>query len=102
MSTKITDARMKELEQLTKLKDDLKEKIRAHKAEMQRLRDTMDAEARESISSSSRAAKKRRGKDQSSLNHQEVVDSLDITIARLEEHYNNVDNELEGLKGLME
>lgn len=85
-----------------KLKEDLKEKIRAQKAEMQKIRDAMNAETQESISSSSRAAKQRRRKVQSSLNHQEVIDSLDITISRLEEDYAHVHKDLEDLKKLME
>lgn len=68
---------------------------------MQALRDSMNAETQESVSSSSRAAKDARGKESSSLNHQDVLDAYELAIARLEEDYSQIEKELEELKEVM-
>jgi hypothetical protein len=57
MSNKITDARIKELQQLKDLKDELSDKIQTQKDDMQKILDSMDDEAQEFASSSSKAAK---------------------------------------------
>lgn len=68
------------------------------KDEMQKILDSMDDEAQEFASSSSKAAKAARGKASSSLNHQDTIDALELTIGCLEEDYSRVERELEGLK----
>lgn len=45
MSNKITDARIKELERVKKLKEDLKGKIQAQQDAMQAILDSMDDDA---------------------------------------------------------
>jgi uncharacterized protein YoxC len=100
MSTKITDARIAELERLTKLKKSLQDDINGKKAEMQKILNSMNAESQAMASSSSNAVKERRGKGTSRLDHQDVIDSLDIAIERLEADYAKVDKELETLKKL--
>ncbi|KAK5651083.1 hypothetical protein OQA88_13703 [Cercophora sp. LCS_1] len=55
MSNKITDARIKELERLKKLKEDLKKKIQAEQDAMQAILDLMDEDAQALVSSSSKA-----------------------------------------------
>jgi uncharacterized coiled-coil protein SlyX len=101
MSNKITDARIKELKKLKDLKNELSHKIQAQKVDMQRILDSMDDEAQKFTSSSSKAAKAARGKASSSLNHQDTIDALKLTIARLEEDYSRVESELEGLEQAM-
>jgi len=101
MSNKITDARIKELERVKKLKEDLKGKIQAQQDAMQAILDSMDDDAQALVSSSSKAAKDARGKESSTLNHQDLVDSYKITIERLEEEFSKVEEELKGLEELM-
>jgi hypothetical protein len=97
----ITDARIKELERVRKLKEDLKEKIQAQQDAMQALLDSMDDDAQTLASSSSKAAKDARGKESRTLNHQELVDSYKIAIERLEEQFSKAEEELKGLEELM-
>lgn len=101
MSNKITDARIQELERLQSLKNELKEKIEAEQDGMQTILDSMNAEAQELVSSSSRAAKDARGKGSSSLDHQDVVEAHKLAIERLEEQFSEVVKELEELEELM-
>lgn len=61
----------------------------------------MDDEAKKFESSSSKAAKAARGKASSSLNHQDAIEALELTIARLEKDYSRVERELEGLEEAM-
>jgi hypothetical protein len=62
---------------------------------MQKILDMMDNEAQEVASSSSKAAKAARGRASSSLNHQDTVNALELTIGRLEEDYSEAEKELE-------
>jgi len=101
MSNKITDARIDELQRLKDLKKELSEKIQTQKDDMQKILDTMDDEAQEVASSSSKAAKAARGIASSSLNHQDTIDTLELTIGRLEEDYSGVEKELEELEEAM-
>jgi len=101
MSNKITDARIEELQKLKDLKNELSDKIQTQKDEMQKILDSMDDEAQEFALSSSKAAKAARGKASSSLNHQDTIDALELTIARLEEDYSRVERELEDLEEAM-
>jgi len=98
MSNKITNARVKELWRLKDMKQELSDKIQAQKDEMQRILDSMDDEAQEYASSSSKAAKAARGKASSGLNHQDAIDALELTIDRLEQDYSWVETELEQLE----
>jgi len=98
MSNKITHARLKELQKLKDLKNELSDKIQMQKDDMQKILDSMDDEAQEFASSSSKAAKAARGKASSSLNHQDTIDALELTIARLEEDYSRLERELEDLE----
>lgn len=68
---------------------------------MQNIRNSMSEETQALVSSSSQAAKKRRGKDTSTLDHQDVIDANDLAIRRLEEDYASVQKELEDLETLM-
>lgn len=102
MSNKITDARIKELERLRKLKEDLKEKIQTEQDAMQAILNSMNGDAQILVFSSSKAAKDARGKESSNLSHQEIVDSYKIAIERLEEQFSKVEEELKGLEELME
>jgi uncharacterized protein (DUF3084 family) len=101
MSNKITDARIEELQKLKDLKNELSDKIQTQKDDMQKILDSMDDEAQEFASSSSKAAKAARGKASSSLNHQDTIDALELTLARLEEDYSRVERELEDLEKAM-
>jgi chromosome segregation ATPase len=101
MSNAITEARLDELETLKKRKETLQDKIRAEGDKMQELIDSMNTPTKDAISSSSKAAKDRRRKDTSTLDHQDVIDACEMAIARLEEDYANVEQELEDLKKLM-
>lgn len=101
MSNKITDARIQELTRLQNLKNELQEKIRQEQEAMQAILDSMSAEAQELASSSSRATKEARRKESSSLSHEDVIDAHGIAIARLEEQFSKVVEELEGLEELM-
>jgi chromosome segregation ATPase len=101
MSNKITDARIEELQKLIDLKNKLNDKIQAQKDAMQKILNSMDDEAQEFASSSSKAAKAARGKASSSLNHQDTIDALELTIARLEGDYSRVERELKGLEETM-
>ncbi|KAF4633967.1 hypothetical protein G7Y89_g4147 [Cudoniella acicularis] len=101
MSNKITDARIEELQKLKDLKNELSDKIQMQKDDMQKILDSMDDEAQEFASSSPKAAKAARGKAPSSLNHQDTIDALELTIARLEDDYSIVERELEKLEEAM-
>jgi methyl-accepting chemotaxis protein len=101
ISNKITDARIDELQRLKDLKKELSDKIQTQKDDMQKILDTMDDEAQEVASSSSKAAKAARGIASSSLNHQDTIDALELTIGRLEEDYSGVERELEELEEAM-
>jgi chaperonin cofactor prefoldin len=68
---------------------------------MQRILDSMDDKAQEFTTLFSKAAKAARGKASSSLNHQDTIDALELTIARLEEDYSRVESELEALEEAM-
>lgn len=97
---KISDERIQDLERLMARKEELQKKIDEVQAAIQDILDSMTAETRESVSSSSKAAKDRRSKESSNLNHQEVVDAHELTKARLEEDYAEVEKELQELKDL--
>jgi len=101
MSNKITDARIVELQKLKDLKKVLSDKIQTQKDDMQKIFDSMDDEAREFASSSSKAAKAARGIASSSLNHQDTIDTLELAIGRLEEDYSGVERELKELEEVM-
>ena len=101
MSNKIIDARIKELQRLKGLKKELSDKIQTQKDAMQKILDTMDDEAQEVASSSSKAAKAARGIASSSLNHQDTIDTLELALGRLEEDYSGVERELGDLEEAM-
>jgi hypothetical protein len=65
MSNKITDARIEELQRLKSLKEQLRAQIQIEQDDMQKILDSMNDEAQESVSSSSKAAKAARGKTSS-------------------------------------
>jgi hypothetical protein len=98
MSNKITDARIEELQRLKNLKEQLRAQIQIEQDDMQKILDSMNDEAQESVSSSSKAAKAARGKTSSSLDHQDVIDAHEMAIARLEEEFSGVERELEELE----
>jgi hypothetical protein len=100
MSNKITDARIKELERLRSLKSELMEKIEESQNSMLAILESMDATAQELVSSSSRAAKAARGKESSSLDHQDVIEAHKMAIVRLEEQFSQVEKELEEMDKL--
>src|SRR4051812_12150221 len=101
MSTKITTARIEQLEVLQRRKDSLQEKILEKKKIMTEIRNAMeDGGTADIMSSSSKAALKRRGNEPSTLTNDDVLDSLDIAIERLEEEMGNLDDELQELKDL--
>lgn len=102
MSNKITDSRVKELESLERLKEELKEKIQEKKDKMKEIRDAMKrGDTADVILSSSTAALKRQGKEAFNLTNDDLLDVLDIAVKRLEEQFSKVDEELNNLKKLM-
>ncbi|GAB1311845.1 hypothetical protein MFIFM68171_02055 [Madurella fahalii] len=101
MSNRITDARIKELERLKQLKEELKERIQKEQDAMQAMLDLMNDDVQALVSSSSKAAKEARGKESTTLSHQEVVDAYKIAIERLEEEFSKVEEELKELEELM-
>ena len=102
MSSKITDARIDELRRLTRLKEELQEKIQNEKDAMQAIRQAMVKDnTGELVSSSSRAAKENRNIQPSTLNHDDVLEAHGEAIERLEEQFAKVDKELRGLEELM-
>lgn len=62
------------------------------------LLDSMNDEAQELASSSSKAARAARGKESFTLDHQGVIDAYEMGIARLEEEFSVVERELEELE----
>jgi hypothetical protein len=48
-----------------------------------------------------KAAKAARGIAPSSLNHQDIIDALELTLGRLEEDYSGVEREFEDLEDAM-
>ncbi|KAF8847264.1 hypothetical protein BDZ45DRAFT_347781 [Acephala macrosclerotiorum] len=98
MSNKITDARIEELQRLKSLKEQLRAQIQMKQDDMQKILDSMNDEAQESVSSSSKAAKAARGKASSSLDHQDIIDAHEMAVARLEEEFSGVERELEELE----
>ncbi|GAB1312002.1 hypothetical protein MFIFM68171_02212 [Madurella fahalii] len=104
MSNKITDARIQELDRKIKRRDELKEKIQKEKDALNAIRNAISkGDTEELISSSSKAARDARNKGGSStLTNQDVIDTYTIAIERLEEEYEKVEEELKGLKELME
>ncbi|PVH68094.1 hypothetical protein DL98DRAFT_522961 [Cadophora sp. DSE1049] len=102
MSTKITQARIQELESLQRRKADLQERIQAKKDEMTKIRDGMESEGTaDMMSSSSAAALRRRGKETSKLTNADVLESLDMAIDRLQEEMLEVEGELKKFKDLV-
>ena len=102
MPNKITDHRIQELERKIKRRDELKEKIQEEKDAMKAIADAMKkGSTGVLISSSSKAAKDARNKDSSTLTNEDILDTYDITIRRLEEQYKKVEEELKGLEELM-
>jgi predicted nucleic acid-binding Zn-ribbon protein len=94
MSNKITDARIEELQRLKILKEELRSKIQAEQDAMEEILDSMNDEAQEFASSSSRAARYARGKEPSSVSHQDVLEAHKMAIARLEEDFSAVEKDL--------
>jgi hypothetical protein len=102
MSNKITDARMEELERLVQLKEELQKKLQDTRDAMEEIRKSMRRDGvSDLISSSSNAAKKGRKKAPSTLNHEEVLETYTLAMARLGEDFEKVDQELRGLQELM-
>jgi len=98
---KITDARIEELKKLAELKGKLKEKIEKKKGTMKKIRDAMEVGGTADIMlSSSTAALTRRRKETSTLTNEDLLESLDMTIERLEERFSKVTEELDQLKEL--
>ncbi len=83
MSNKITNARVEQLKTTIQRKEDLKQRLQEKKDELQALLDSMDDATEQIISSSSRAAKENRDKEETSLTNQDVVDSHNRAIERL-------------------
>lgn len=99
MSTKITDARIEELERLKQLKEDLIEKIQKRKDEMKEIRDAMErGETADIMLSSSAAALSARGKESSNFINDELLEIEELVIERLEEQLSKVEEEIDGLK----
>jgi hypothetical protein len=98
MSSKITDARIEELRRLMSRRDELEAKIQKEQDGLQEILDSMNDDAQEFVSSSSRAAKAARGRESSSLAHQDVIEAYKMAIARLEEEFSEVKRELEELE----
>lgn len=99
MSTKITDARIEELERLKQRKEDLIEKIQRRKDEMKEIRDAMDrGETAGIMLSSSAAALSARGKEPSNFTNDELLEIEELVIERLEEQLSEVEIEIDGLK----
>ncbi|KAF4631886.1 hypothetical protein G7Y89_g6248 [Cudoniella acicularis] len=103
MSGKITDARIEQLQDLRRRRDELIEKIQEEKNGMQNLLDLMDEETQDSTHSSSRAAKEKRGKDKdkSKFSHEKAIEIHELAIVRLEEDYAQVVKELEDLENII-
>jgi archaellum component FlaC len=100
--TKITDTRIEELEKLTERKEKLKEKLQKKKDQMKVIQDAMErGETVDLIMSSSTAALNNRGKKAHSDTGEDLLDILEMAIERIEEMYEEVTQELEGLKELM-
>jgi len=100
MSNKTTDARIEKVQKLIDLENRLNSKIQTQKDDIQKILDSMNDEAHEFASSSSKAAKAARGKASSSLN-QDTIHALKLTIARLERDYSRVERELKDLEAAM-
>ncbi len=79
----------------------LNSKIQTQKDDIQKILDSTNDETHEFASSSSKAANATRGKASSSLNHQDTMDALKLTIARLEGDYSRVERELKDLEEAM-
>ena len=101
MSNKITDARIEELQRLKSLKEKLRAAIQKEQGDMQDILNSMNDEAQEFVSSSSKAAKAARGKGSSSLDHQDEIDAHEVAIARLEEEFSGVERKLEDLEDVI-
>jgi hypothetical protein len=102
MSTKITSARIEELESLQKRKENLQEKIQEKKDKMTEIRNAMeDGDTADIMGSSSTAALEKRGKKTSTLTNDDLLAALDIVIDRLVNETLKVDEELQNLKDLV-
>lgn len=103
MSTKITSARIEELESLQRRKQNLQEKIQEKKDKMTEIRNAMeDGDTAEIMGSSSAAALRKRGKEPSTLTNEDLLEALDSAVDRLEEEKLEVDEELKNLKDLID
>ncbi|KAH6649544.1 Alpha/Beta hydrolase protein [Chaetomium tenue] len=98
ISTKITHARIKRLEMLKQIKERVKAKLHRDQNAIQAMLDSMDDDDEALVSARAKAAKDARGKESSSLSHQDTVDVFRMAIERLEEDYSNVEEELKGFE----
>lgn len=102
MAGKITDARMEQLKLLDNRIQDLKQRQEKELAELEVLLSSMTKESKDSLSSTTKAVREKRGKAGPEFNHQDVIDMQRMVIDRLGEELARAQDELEGLQQLME
>jgi hypothetical protein len=99
--TKITDARIEQLEIIKKRKDEMRAKLCKVKQGMEEMFHSMCAETRQLIVSSTRASKQNRNQGPSNLGLAEEIEAQDLAVKRLDEDYAKFEKELVDLKDMM-
>lgn len=99
--TKITDARIEQLERIKKRKDDMRAKLCTARQAMEEILNSMCPETRRLIVASTRASKQNRNQEPSSLVLEDEIEVQDLAVKRLDEDYAKFEKELVDLKDMM-
>ena len=99
--TKITDARIEQLERIQKRKVKMRAKLCKVKQAMEEILHSMCPETRQLIVSSTRASKQNRSQEPSSLGLEDEFEAQGLAVNRLDEDYAKFEKELADLKTMM-
>ncbi|KAK7413644.1 hypothetical protein QQX98_007469 [Neonectria punicea] len=91
----ISEQRKRDLDVKIKREEDCKQKLDEQRREMERIMARMDQAAREQISSSSDAARTRRGKGTVMSSMESELEAQKLAVQRLKEVYDNARKERE-------
>ncbi|KAG8412718.1 hypothetical protein J3458_013159 [Metarhizium acridum] len=99
MSNKISHARIEELQDKLRRRNNIEAEIQTVQAKMQELKDKISNETEAQLLSSSTAVRAARQMESTSLSLQDEVDALDINIKRLKKAKAEIQDEIDLLRG---